>query len=419
MASSKKFWIIILLLGYNVISKGQSKATFILSSRYFHPNGEGDTLNTLKMIDIYKPDRMDWMYLTNLTSIDSIKRKGLAFSLALNPQIPDSLNYTRKGRIINMYGERLVAPWMRSWHQKNGNWGCVNSNEFRELLYQKTVELIKTGADGVLFDDARLNDHALEWGGCFCENCMARFEVFLNAKNIYNFSKVTFINDILATRNGSRSNEDMNFRKMNFSLSNEFIQFQRESVVNFLKDWYSFVKEQSSVLLYANNGNCIWDDIYSNFDGGISEITPRNLTDSFFIGCKTKIAKLNKSQTFTLVSKSVYENVKFLIYSSIYEFPSILPWDVMVFGEKGNERFYGNPGDFNPVIKILHKGVLISKKKYEEVNVEEFRFKNDGVEYIIILSSEPNLNEQIYTNVYTGCKLIFTHPNYSILQNCK
>src|ERR1700748_267507 len=152
----------------------------VLSSRAFHPTNPKDTLSTLKAIDEFKPDRIDWMYCDNPTQLNELKQRGIKYSLAINPQVPDSSGYTTaKLRIKDINGQPMTAPWMKNFKSKNPYWGCVNNPGFRTLFIDKTKHIVDLGAYGVVVDDARFNEVATEWGGCYCDYCVSGFNTYL------------------------------------------------------------------------------------------------------------------------------------------------------------------------------------------------------------------------------------------------
>jgi hypothetical protein len=149
---------------------------------YFHQDGfiQGTTrilFSTLKMIKDFGATRVDWMYCENDDQLKQLRDIGIPFSLATNPQTPDSAGYTTvKTRIVNIEGKALTPPWMKDWkNQKTPYWGCVNNPIFKEVFLAKGKKFIDLGAYGIFVDDPRFNELAFDWGGCFCEYCVKKY----------------------------------------------------------------------------------------------------------------------------------------------------------------------------------------------------------------------------------------------------
>jgi hypothetical protein len=104
-----------------------------------------------------------------------MKQSGAKVCLAVNSMVPDAVgtNTRRRGRLLDLDGNRLSAPWMRTW-QENA-WGCVNSPEYRASFVAHAAAAIDAGSDTLQMDDPATNMAAVRWGGCFCTHCVAGF----------------------------------------------------------------------------------------------------------------------------------------------------------------------------------------------------------------------------------------------------
>ena len=79
-------------------------------SRWFHPKDDRDTLSTIKIAKAFNVTRIDWMYCNNKTQLQQLQQLNIPYSLAINPQTPDSAGYTTaKTRILDINGNPLVA----------------------------------------------------------------------------------------------------------------------------------------------------------------------------------------------------------------------------------------------------------------------------------------------------------------------
>ena len=238
--------IVYMYLSISISGIAQSKG-IVLSSRFFHPVNSKDTLNTLSMVEKLKVNQIDWLYCIERRKLKILKKKNVRYSLAINPQIPDSGEYTTRGRIVGINGEKLVASWMKGWGQKNANWGCVNSPFFQNLFIKKTFELIDLGAYGIVVDDARFNEQAIEWGGCFCDFCMKKFTEYLITTGHNQINK-SFNYKLYLKNMGINK---FLYKNQNITFNKEFYNFQKQSVIAFLNMWRSKIKSYSKVLFYS------------------------------------------------------------------------------------------------------------------------------------------------------------------------
>lgn len=360
------FILIVILSGVQVIAFGQDSLPYpvILSSRWFHPTSPQDTLSTLKMVDLYHPDRIDWMYCTNAEQLAQLKHRGIPYSLAINPQVPDSLEYTAKGRIVDLNGKKLVAPWMQNWKQKNANWGCVNSPEFKKVFYAQSSKLIDLGAYGLFVDDARFNDHAVEWGGCFCDYCMAGFEKCLQSMKVDSLNATVSYKDYLHKYGITTVSN----QSQKIPLWGQFKRFQTQSVIQFLKTWRAGMEAYAKrpIVFLTNNFGGRWSEIYQVFDVGIAEL-PEDNVNAEFIQKQVAVAKnLGKQQYFTLPSDDSQKQIKALLLAYAVGSGLVIPWDVMVAKKSTSrpERYFGITTTYTPIYSLFQTRRLAVKNKY-------------------------------------------------------
>lgn len=323
----KKYFVTIFFFSTSLITIwSQESPIFILSSRFFHPRNQSDNAKTLDAIDELNPNKIDWIYYENDTILEKYKKKGLPFSLTLNPQIADSLGYTSKNtRIIDYRGVIYVAPWMKSWKVKNPYWGCVNNPNFKKLFLDKSLFLASKEAYALMVDDALFNAILKKEKliGCFCNYCTEKYNLLYRGKTSKPKNKVNFVK---VAGKGS-----FNILK--------YESFQEKSVVDFLKTWMNDVKKMyPNMLFYTNNFNGEWNRIYKTFDGGIAEIKESSVNDDDLNRLYHNADILHKSQVFTLDSENRNLQFKLLEYNIKNKRETILPWDIMIVKE--NRRFY-------------------------------------------------------------------------------
>lgn len=335
-----------------VVPPADGRYPVILSSRWFHPSSPQDTLSTLAVVDQYQPDRIDWMYCTNDAQLAQLRARHLPYSLALNPQVPDSVEYTVRGRIVDLDEKKLVAPWMRNWNQKNAHWGCVNSPEFKAVFYAHSRRLLDLGAYGLFVDDARFNDHAVEWGGCFCDHCMNGFTRSLRTSETDTLRADFNYRDYLRQASGAA-------RQPSAALAKAFRAFQTASVVRFLTAWRTAMQTHAArpVTFLTNNYGGRWNAIYGVFDVGIGELPPEQLNTAFIKARVAEAEKLGKKQFFTLTSDDENQQLLALFHTYAAGSALVIPWDVYVPARTSvaRPRFFGSARTFSPTYKLFRQ----------------------------------------------------------------
>lgn len=98
--------------------------------------------------------------------------------LAINPQVPDpnTTDSFQIGRVLNIRGEPLVAPWL-DFGNRSHYYGCVNNPAYKEIAFARLAELVRAGASSIQHDDPTANYEAppspLETLGTLAENLQA------------------------------------------------------------------------------------------------------------------------------------------------------------------------------------------------------------------------------------------------------
>ena len=397
--------------------------SIVMSSRWFHPVDSKDPYRTLSAFKDYKADRIDWMYNDNINQLNLLQKANIKYSLTLNPQIPDSNGYsTVKTRIIDINGKPCVAPWMVNWISKNPYWGCVNNPKFKKVFVDKGKQIVDLGAYGIMVDDARFNDHAAEWGGCFCKYCIEGFRGFLQQQNILVKS-------------------DFNFRKYLKSHPQDkyytslYKSFQKQSVVNFLKSWKLSIRKYSnnSISFLTNNGGGKWDEIYQVFDIGIAEIMTERTSFDQLHSTIILSEKLGKKQVFSYASANSDLNISYYLYCYLNNTEALIPWDLWLNDPVNrNARLYTPVSDIVKVIDFIKKygfefkgllnAGLYTKNLAVNPKFSKILKTRDGHEYLILLNdSKENLINTAPLNssfvpIISGTKVGNSYKGFVILQ---
>ncbi|RAK02561.1 hypothetical protein LX87_00681 [Larkinella arboricola] len=394
----KVYYFILFFLLWVKTTGGYAQETeqypIILSSRWFHPSSPKDTLSTIRMVELYKPDRIDWMYCTNDSQLAQLRMRKVPYSLAINPQVPDSAGYTVNGRIKDFRGQKLAAPWMRNWKQKNPYWGCVNAPVFQQLFLQESYKLIDLKAYGLFVDDARFNDHATEWGGCLCEYCLTGFTKYLQ-DNGADSLKSSFNYRVFLQNEGI---EVLPIKDRLIPLWIHYQTFQTQSVIRFLKTWRQEVEKYAGrpVTFLTNNYGGQWTEIYKIFDIGVAELPENRLNRNYLLARMTEADRLNKKQYFALSSDKEGKQLKALFLTYSAGSTLIIPWDVYIptKSEQTANRYFGENQKFQPIYHLLRQGQkhilrtanannkarkaapfqIITESKRDSLNLHEYDF---------------------------------------------
>lgn len=349
---SRKIFFFLLLITTCVFQLS-SQSNLVLSSRWFHPRYNKDTMSTLEAIKRFKPSRIEWTYATDSATTQIYHRLNIPFSLTTSPMAPDSVGHTsKKMRIQTIKGETYVAPWMKEWKIKTPYWGCVNNPEFVALFYQHALKLNALGPYALMVDDPEFNTRLKtdKIVGCFCEHCTKKF---------------------VATYRKHAKNKKILLKKMNkFMLSAEVVkkptvppgkqkknelvlayeQFQEKSVEDFLLNWKKeMLKVNPKLKFLCNNFNGRWESYHRVFDGGVCELNENLINEKDLDKLYKKADELGKTQLFNSNSKDPAKHEFLLRYALSHKREVLIPWDVFI--KDSPTRYYINYNKFDEIYR--------------------------------------------------------------------
>jgi len=278
------------------------------SARSRRPVNAEDTHDTFRDAKAFHATRLDWVYSSDPVWIAECKRRGYWFGGALNTILTDAPGEkTReRGRILDRDGQRIAAPWMKSW---NGYWGCVNSPQYRETFLAHARLLIDGGVDAIQMDDPDINAAAVQWGGCYCEHCLKK-----------------------ADQQGRTLPRDM-------------AVFQADSV----RAFYAFVREgidhyaKRRIPWSSNNYDGRGGFPYDLFDYGIAELPHQSAKPDELYRKFTAAARLGRQQIFTFVSTDVPLTRRVIATAYACGGHIIVPYDVY---NGDYPRIFGKPDEY-------------------------------------------------------------------------
>ena len=352
----------------------------VLTSRWFHPRDKMDTLNTMEMMKTFKPNRIDWTYCDDDKVLKQYRNLGIPYSLAINPQTPDSLGYTtKKTRIITASGVPYIASWM-NWKMKAPNWGCVNNPLFKKVFYYNTVKLINLKPYAVFVDDAlfnkQLQHEKRDMVGCFCTYCIDNFYLNLTKTGTKDYLSREDLLPKVKKYIESNQKDTLSFTTQR--TVNLYKTIQNESVIRFLKDWKRKILVYApAIKTLANNNNGNWEDIFKVFDGGIAELQTKNLNIAFLDSVFSVADKFNKTQSFTLVSSDKEAQNYLIAYLFSKKRDYFIPWDLFVPSKNnGSNRYYTKKHE-------LKSFLLLLKSKNTRIEFSDLSYFNGNPWYKI------------------------------------
>ena len=285
------------------------------SSRWHHPRNEADTLDTFETGEAFFATRLDWVYSTDPEWIAECRSRGYHFMAALNTILPDAPGQQKwaKGRIKDMKGESVTAPWMRGWESR---WGCANSPEYRATYLSHASRCIRGGTDSFQMDDPGINHAAIAWGGCYCVHCREK-----------------------ASEQGYDLNDPVQMRA-----------FQKASVIAFYSEMRAKIESIAGrhVPFSCNNYKGSWNYFaYEAFDYGTAELPHRTAQPDSIYHLLRETRQLGKAQIFTYVSENVSDIRRVIAMTYACGSHCIVPWDVYLGSTpNGSIRYYGRPEDY-------------------------------------------------------------------------
>lgn len=372
-------------------SAQQTKPQIILSSRWFHPTSKADSVSTLDVIKKLNPDRIDWTYTDKEEYLDKYRNLGIPFSLALNPQLPDSAEYTTsKTRIVTIDGENYVAPWMKKWNQKNPYWGCVNNPQFVTAFETKLAQYSKVkGLDAFFIDDEYFNFQLQAYSyekkvGCVCSYCLNKFyDIYKTKTNKAEFNKKVLTSIQSAYLNTNSLSSDVKL------IVAKYKKFQELSVVQF---WKNCRAKFPNKKFKMNNYGCNWNAIRNCFDVGIGELEEKDLNYNTISKIYSEATKLGKQQIISLISKNLDLQVWLVAYCLIKNQSVLIPWDIYI---NGGKRFYCNLDSIATVFnsipyarKNIKQNAYLKQIEFDDALVSLYENSNNQ-KVIIILDKNP------------------------------
>lgn len=319
---------------------------------------------TLQAMQAFHVNRVDWIYTTSPEFYANATAMGVPADGSINANLPDTGSSPATyevGRVVDVHGNKLTAPWMRSW-KVLPYYGCINNPAYRNIVFTQVRALLQAGSAGIQHDDPRSNGEVVTWKpqpGCFCDYCMANFTPYL-------------MSHLNATQRAAYNvTPDFNFREWTLAhqgspsavLNAAFLAFQQESVRNYVSELHEVADACAGhhVTLSGNNGGR-WDTPLTMFDFGLGEMSHEQATpdllNSLFIG-PPKPQMMTMPKRAGVLNRSDTElTQKTIAYSYAIGGNIMVPWDIYMPGV-GSARYFGNATDFAPLYKFIRDNAVL------------------------------------------------------------
>ncbi len=347
------------------------------SSRWIHPSTPQDPWNTFQAAAAFYATDFLWVYSLDRQAVQRLKLSGGKVYLAINSRQPDEpdKNERLRGRILDLDGNRVTAPWMRSG--KGNFWGCANSPEYREIYIAYAMKAVDAGADGLQMDDPLMNAAAVKWGGCFCPHCLARFRGWLKTHaSPAELAKAGVFVVGAAGRAEARMKplEQFDYREYLKSrhapvgdafakydggpLKRLFVAFQEESVRAFFREVRQKIDAHAGrhVPFSSNNYAGNWQFPYDMFEMGTAELPKQDANAKTLYQRFADARRHGKAQVFTVVPKATDDTEVAPTRRAIATCYAcgghlLVPWDVYTLSD--HPRYFGKPAQYADLYKLV------------------------------------------------------------------
>ena len=365
----------------------------IMRSLRFRPTSASDTNNTFSAMDKFHVTRLEWVYVNSSTDWPKINQTlstGRLFGGSGGGGIDNTTQQNLAVKDLN--GNPITVPLTRTWGNPQLT-GCTTNPLFRDKQFNDYKAYLTNGALSLQRDNGDANGSMVDYGGCFCDYCMAGFSSYLathatvaelaaynitdpaafNYKN-YLISVNAPVGDAFKTFNGGR-------------LKELFQIFQDQSTYDSYMDLRprlnSYAKttfNMDTVPMSINNGSYqCWGDAYlytKPFDWAYSELITTTATPTNFYAKSTMARSLGKMQVSSVAKElgtQVLENnfrVRLNRKSIATAYATggnmSVPWDVFENTPTGGDRYFGQPSEYADLYGFI-RGAANYLDGYEDV----------------------------------------------------
>lgn len=330
--------------------KGAPRASDVcMRSLGIHPRNAKDPRDTLATARDFHVTHIVWIYTTDQGFVAKANRLGIRVSVALNTILTDGpgLRTREVGRIQDLDGRLVCAPWMRAW---NGVWGCANSPDYARIFLDHAKRCVDAGADSLQVDDPAMNGAAVRWGACYCPHCLAAFRRHLASLKRPELTALG-VGDPAAfdykayLKAGGRSPK----------LQSLFRRFQQEATRSFFRAFRAEIDAYAGrrVVVSSNNAGGTWGTPYDLFDFGIAELSahPSRANAAALRERVLDATRRGRTQLFTMPKPhgrafqpgDVARTRKAIATAYACGSHMLVPWDIYM---GSRPRYFGTPAQY-------------------------------------------------------------------------
>ncbi len=360
------------------------------------PMSDRDPHNTLDAIRGFHVTWLEWTYGNDAAFIEKVHGLGVTYGAATAAGSYVGDVPVEQWNVVDLDGNRLVAPWMRQWKRPNP-WGCANNPEFRAGHVRAAVAAIEAGADVLQRDEPGQNQGAVGWGGCFCDHCMKAFPKWLLAHADPAVLKRLGVEDLdrFNYRDYLREKDapvgDAFRRWPGDELKDYFQRFQTDSTVAFNVWWREQLDKQIGrrVPVSCNNGARSWTNVQLVFDYCIGELSASHAQPAHLYATMREAASHGKTQTVTMPLRRESRETPDWIRHTRQTIATMyavgghieMPWDTYL-PTPDAQRYFGNPADYADLTAFV-RGMAAWLNGYEDAfargkGIEDERFPADA-----------------------------------------
>lgn len=374
------------------------RSSVLLRSIVEHPRNEHDPHDTTRAIRQFHATHLIWVYGNDRDFIKRVHELGLNYQGALAHASyageRDEDDWKRQVAALNLDGDYVTAPWMRTWKPRRW-WGCANNPRYRQGHLEAAVRAVEAGADFLQRDEPGGNHISVKWGACFCEHCMRGFREYLARTLSVEKLRHMGIEDIqtfnyaeyLRTRNAPVG--DDYWSKHTDPLKQHFEDFQFETMVEFHQWWRRELNKRAGryVPVACNNGTHRWSEIEAQFDVFNGELNYSRARPGQLYDAIRKATEMDKFQVVSMPQKGNRENMNpweqriRQSTATAYAAGGIgrVPWDTYM--PNNAPRFFGAPEKYADLFGFVRACAALIDD-YEDVfaaggNVHDTRWEDE------------------------------------------
>ena len=329
--------------------------------------------DTLQALQDFHATRLEWTYITEPAFIAKVHALGRSFGGAVSAPTYDPKTGGvpwQEVCIKDLNGEIVIAPWKRTWQPTL--WGCVNNPALERGYLAALIQAVEAGADVMQRDEMESNASAVNWGACFCDDCMTGFREWLGRHTTAAERKGLGIDELATFDYRVRLKADNApvgdaFRNYHNPLRELFAKFQHEATVAYNARTRAALNQAVGrrVPMSCNNGVSRSDDVVQGFDWYFGELWSRNANAPYLHTAMQRAVADGRIQIATMPKQPNRDDPPgwtHLTRSTIawcYAFGGycMVPWDVYMPSD--TPRYFGTPTQYADLFGFIRANAAL------------------------------------------------------------